>query len=339
MKSMKIRGLSLILALILALGMLPFAALADDANGTQAAVGNDASVVVTVKPNKTSCGRGESISAAVSLRNVNGTMTGLTGGFASESFVIILTDGNYNTISGFAVQRAAGLDAACSFTFPKTCSLPSGTYRITARKTVGSNTYFGQAPFYYSSEQTEPTERTEPFIVTQPTNKTAVSGKTVTFKVKADGGSLKYQWYVQKEGKGKWTRISGACKAELSFTAGRSMNGNRYRCVVSCGDASITTDSAKLTVVTVPKISSQPGNACVKAGKTVTFKVKASGGKLKYQWYYQKPGSGKWVEIVNATKASYSLTAKAGKNGYRYRCTVENKAGSVCTRAAKLTVK
>ena len=77
----------------------------------------------------------------------------------------------------------------------------------------------------------------------------------------------------------------------------------------------------------------------MKAGKKVTFKIKASGASLKYQWYYQKKGTTKWVKIAGATKSTYSFTAKKSKNGYNYRCTVTNAAGSVTSKAVKLTVK
>ena len=56
-----------------------------------------------------------------------------------------------------------------------------------------------------------------------------------------------------------------------------------------------------------------------KAGKKVTFRVKASGDYLKYQWYLRKPNSSKWQLITSGTKASYTFTAKKAKNGYNYR--------------------
>ena len=71
----------------------------------------------------------------------------------------------------------------------------------------------------------------------------------------------------------------------------------------------------------------------------MTFKVKAKGLELKYQWYYQKPGSKKWVKISKAAKATYSFKAKKKQNGYKYRCLVKNAAGQVYTKAVKLTVK
>ena len=351
MKNINKRALALVLVVLTALSLLPISALADYANGSGSVAGNDSSVVIRVALDKTSCGKGETLTATVSLRNVNGTTTGLTGGFVSESFIVTMTDGSYDPVSWFPVQTAAGLDTVCRFTFPANCTLADGTYKITARKQVGNNIFFGEASFAYTAGQSGQTEQpeqpqqpeqpaqTEPFIITQPKNRTVVVGSTVKFTVQAEGESLQYRWYVQKKDETAWTRISGANKPELSFTAGKSMNGSHYRCEVSGGSAKTTSETARLTVVSAPRVASEPVSVCVRDGKTVTFKVKATGGSLKYQWYYQKPGTDRWVPITNATGASLSFVAKLKKDGYKYRCLVENKAGSVYSKAAKLTVR
>ena len=125
----------------------------------------------------------------------------------------------------------------------------------------------------------------------------------------------------------------------LSFTAKKSQNGYRYLCVVSNKGGEVYTSAKKLTVVTAPKIPTQPKPATVKAGKKVTFKVKATGGELKYQWYRLKPGTKKWVKISKATKATYTFKAAKKWNGYKYKCLVKNAAGKKYSKAVKLTVK
>lgn len=86
-----------------------------------------------------------------------------------------------------------------------------------------------------------------------------------------------------------------------------------------------------------PKITSQPKSKSVMQGKTVTFKVSATGGSLKYQWYYRKSASGSWTKMSGKTSASLKITAKR-YDGYQYRCKVSNKSGSVTSKAATLTV-
>jgi uncharacterized repeat protein (TIGR02543 family) len=184
--------------------------------------------------------------------------------------------------------------------------------------------------------QTDP-----PKITAEPADVKVAAGKTASFTVKATGdGELTYQWYCQKAGASTWTAMDGQTGETLSFTAAAGQNGNKYKCVVSDGKGGETESKAvTLTVIAKPKITTQPKKASVKVGKKVTFKVKASGLNLKYQWYYQKPGTKKWVKISKATKATYSFKAKKKQNGYKYRCLVKNEAGQVYTKAVKLTVK
>ena len=118
-----------------------------------------------------------------------------------------------------------------------------------------------------------------------------------------------------------------------------ALNGAKYRCLVRNRDWILFSNAAKLTVVSRPKITGQTGSASVKPGSKVTFKVKATGGALKYQWYCMKPGANKWVRIAKATKASWTVKASKKVNGYKYRCLVYNEAGKAYSKAARLTVK
>ena len=166
-----------------------------------------------------------------------------------------------------------------------------------------------------------------------------MAGNKVEFTVTAKGEGLKYQWYVQKNGETAWTAINGATSAKLTVTASADLDGAKYRCEVSNTADKVTSDAATLTVIYKPVIKTQPKKASVKAGKKVTFKVKAVGGNLKYQWYYQKPGTKKWVKMSGKTKATLSFKAGKSKNGYKYRCLVKNEAGKTYTKTVKLTVK
>ena len=90
------------------------------------------------------------------------------------------------------------------------------------------------------------------------------------------------------------------------------------------------------------KNQNQPANNSVMAKPaegSFTFKVKASGGSLSYQWYVLKTGTSSWAKLSGKTAASLKITAKKTMNGYKYKCLVKNKAGSVYSKAVKLTVK
>ncbi len=183
------------------------------------------------------------------------------------------------------------------------------------------------------------TEVRAPVITAQPKKITVASGKTATFTVTARGEDLHYRWYCLEKDGNVWKRLDGENDASLTFTARSGQSGNKYRCEVESGGVPVKSSAAELTVVTKPKITTQPKSVSVKAGTKVTFKVKASGGGLSYQWYRLKPGTKKWVKINKATKAAYSFKAARKWNGYKYKCLVKNKAGKLYTKAAKLTVK
>jgi hypothetical protein len=85
------------------------------------------------------------------------------------------------------------------------------------------------------------------------------------------------------------------------------------------------------------KITSQPKSQTVNAGEKATFKVKATGKNLKYQWYYRKNSSSSWKKVSGGTKATLKVSAK-GKNGYQYRCRVSSGAKKVYSKVAKLKV-
>ena len=92
--------------------------------------------------------------------------------------------------------------------------------------------------------------------------------------------------------------------------------------------------------VTAPSITTQPGNATVKAGETATFTIAASGTGLTYQWQIDRNDGNGWVNIDGATAASYTTsTVDISCNGFKYKCVVSNSAGNVESNSATLTVQ
>ncbi len=76
----------------------------------------------------------------------------------------------------------------------------------------------------------------------------------------------------------------------------------------------------------------------VNEGETATFKVTASGA-TGYQWYVSKDGGATWSKVLNnSTSATYTLTAQARHNGYKYYCEVTNGGTSVVSNVVTLTV-
>lgn len=84
-------------------------------------------------------------------------------------------------------------------------------------------------------------------IRTQPSDVSVTEGGTASFKISASGSGISYQWQTSQNGS-DWTNISGAASAALSVTADISMNGYMYRCIVTDGTDTLTSDPAVLTV-------------------------------------------------------------------------------------------
>lgn len=91
--------------------------------------------------------------------------------------------------------------------------------------------------------------------------------------------------------------------------------------------------------VTAPSITTQPGNATVKAGETATFTIAASGTDLTYLWQIDRNDGNGWVNIDGATAAIYTTsTVDISCNGFKYQCVVSNSAGTDTSNTAVLTV-
>jgi glucose/arabinose dehydrogenase len=93
-----------------------------------------------------------------------------------------------------------------------------------------------------------------PSITQQPASQSVTQGQPVTFTVAATGTApLTYQWQKLENGTTTWANISGATSASftLSSTAAAD-NGDQFRCVVSNGGGSVTSNTATLTVTPQP---------------------------------------------------------------------------------------
>ena len=179
-------------------------------------------------------------------------------------------------------------------------------------------------------------------IVTQPTDQTVADGSEATFRIKAEGTGLSYQWETSYDGE-KWTR-SGAASAKTeayTFKAGKSQNGRLQRCVVKDADGnSVVSEGAKLNIATKLAIVTQPTDQTVADGSEATFCIKAEGTGLSYQWETSYDGE-KWTRSGAASAKTEAYTFKAGKgqDGRLHRCVVKDANGnSVVSESARLNV-
>lgn len=180
-------------------------------------------------------------------------------------------------------------------------------------------------------------------VTTQPGNQAVCEGSTASFTAAGSGAGLTYQWQLSIDGGTTFNNIAGATNASYTTAATTaSMNGYRYRCVISngvCATPGIST-AAILTVNTLPSLTAQPASVTLCAGGSNTFSVTATGTGITYQWQLSIDGGATWSNIGGATTASYTVSAvTAGMNGNRYRCVVTGTCNpAAASNAAILTV-
>lgn len=137
-----------------------------------------------------------------------------------------------------------------------------------------------------------------------------------------------YQW--RAEGK----PITGATSSTYKLTRaehGKNISveivGRKYAYLPTTR-RSAATDTVKWPVgISRPNVTTQPTRYVdTTPGRTVTLKVSATGGSLKYQWQRWTPASGTWSN-VGSNSSTYRFTAKTAHELNRFRAVVSNMAG------------
>ncbi len=151
---------------------------------------------------------------------------------------------------------------------------------------------------------------------------TGNAGESVTIKADTplDGYEFK-QWTVKKGN----VILKDESKAQTVF-------------VMPASDVELTAEFQQ--TLAKPVITTQPESVTVYAGETTSFKVEASGEELTYQWMLDKTDGKGFQKITGATEKVFRVYTQDGSmNGYKYKCTVTNRSGSVDSKEAVLTVR
>ncbi len=164
----------------------------------------------------------------------------------------------------------------------------------------------------------------DPAVITvQPADQTVVAGALATFTVTATGtGTLTYQWY--KNG----ILQAGETAATYDFTASDFEDGSSVYVIVSDDVSNVQSNSASLTVQTVPTIVTQPSNlTVVENGQPGIFTVVADGTTpLTYEWFRNT------IAIPSSNSPTLNIgSAAIGDNGDQFYVTVDNVTGTTAT--------
>ncbi len=167
-----------------------------------------------------------------------------------------------------------------------------------------------------------------PVIISHPVSREAIQGESVSFTVQLeDATGASYQWRLGNN------NIAGATSASYVIPAVGSQHAGNYSVVVTNAAGSSISNTASLTVLIPPGITTQPLGQNIVLGQAAQFSVVASGSPtLTYQW--RRNGS----PIANATSASYSIPSVAQADSGNYSVTVTNAAGSITSNTARLNV-
>ena len=182
-----------------------------------------------------------------------------------------------------------------------------------------------------------------PVIMTQPQNATVDEGSSAAFTVVASGTRLTYQWEVSADGTA-WADATdeGSTTNTLTVTATANNDGYQYRCIVTNPAGSVTSNAAKLSMITAPVITKQPQDLTTPAGTTATFTVEFRDEGSQFHWFfweYSDDGTN-WTESSDEGHDTDTLKVSAvdSLDGRQYRCRIENDYGDTYSDGAVLKV-
>jgi hypothetical protein len=196
----------------------------------------------------------------------------------------------------------------------------SGNYDVVINNTYGSTTS-AVAVLVVSSTPVAPT-------INGPANQTVLQGNNATFTASVAGLPMPaIQW--RKNG----ADIPDATNNSLTILNAQYPADNTTYSIVATNSAGGATNSATLSVIVPPVITTQPTNLTVLNGAAAALTVAATGVPAPgYQW---KKGG---VDISGANSATFSFTGVTPTDAGTYSVLVTNAAGTILSSNAVLLV-
>lgn len=167
--------------------------------------------------------------------------------------------------------------------------------------------------------------------------------QNVTLSTSTEGAEIYYTTDGSTPDKTNGTKYTGAIS--VTGTEGKDVTTVIKAVAVKDGmqDSEVQIFEYKISIpdtAVAPGITTQPTDATVVEGNKATFTVVATGTpEPTYQWQIDRNDGNGFVNIDGATSASYTTSAMVKANdGYKCRCVVTNRKGSVTSNEATLTV-
>lgn len=203
-----------------------------------------------------------------------------------------------------------------------------GTWTVTVKAWEKANTTGNSVSATCVITITAGTTTSPPSFTTQPQSASANIGGSATFTAAASGSPAPtYQWYFGG------SALSGQTASTLTLSNIQTTDAGSYTVLATNSAGTATSNTATLSVLTAPSITTQPQSTTASVGGSVTLSVVAAGtAPLTYQW---KKGG---VAVTGATSASFSISNVQTTDAGSYTVTVTNSVGSVTSNAASLTV-
>ncbi len=177
-------------------------------------------------------------------------------------------------------------------------------------------------------------------ITQQPQPRSACPGGTVTFTVAGTGnGGLTYRWQKDGTNLNDGGTVSGATTATLMISGVSEFDVGDYRCVVTGGCGSATSNAAAFSLKAATTFAQPPQAQVAALGASATFTALATGdGTVAYQWQKGTTNLSNGGRISGATSATLTISGVVRDDAGDYRCIATAGCGVASSTAAALTV-
>ena len=237
----------------------------------------------------------------------------------SVSFLVAGSGGTPLGVQWFKGTNAVSGATNTTFSLPVVALADEGSYKVIFSNRLGTaaSTNVNLAISY------------PPQITQQPAAATIVQGNPVSFTVAATGRTpMTYAWQLNS------VAITGATNATYTIASVAVGHSGDYGVMVRNADGAVWAPAARLTVVTLPIITSQPSDTTVPIGQAATLSATVSSPVTPtYQWSFNG------TPLSGTTASTLTLISVQASQAGSYQLTVGNAAGNVLSRIATVTVK